>query len=298
MSASAGSRKGNDIKALQHLAVGVAVAPLLTGCATTTPAPSDSATSSQTQRQRIEGKTYTTWKDDRITESSGLAYLDDTLLTVNDAGGEALIYCSSGTTGEVTGTIRFATKDPVDVEAVTTEPDGTIWVGDVGDNDEKRDSISLFRISPGAPLTGDHSAPAERFKVSYPDGPHNAEAVLVSPETGEVLIVTKSDSGAAVYSAGTEPTDGAVLKRVPASYLPKNVSDGSFDSTGKQVWLRNDNTVSVYSYPGWTTLIKAVLPKDPNGEGLSRGPGSSWLTDSEGVGTTVWQWDLKVPASE
>lgn len=281
---------------MQHLAVGVAVVPLLTGCATTPAAPSDSATPTQTQRQRIEGAVYTTWQDDRITESSGLAFVEDTMLTVNDAGGEAVIYCSAGTTGQTTGTIRYATKDPVDVEAIATGPDGTIWVGDVGDNQAERDSIALFRISPGTPLSGDHYSPAKRIQLSYPDGPHNAEAVLVSPDTGEVLIVTKSETEPAVYSAGTKPKNGTVLTRIRDKYLPKNVSDGSFDSTGTQIWLRNDNTVSVYAYPEWTTLIKAILPKDPNGEGLSRGPGDSWLTNSEGVGTTVWQWDLTPPS--
>lgn len=236
---------------------------------------------------------YTVWDDPRITESSDLAYTDGTLLTTNDADDPAVIYASVGTDGSITGTLTYAPTDPVDVEAITADPDGTVWVGDIGDNLESRESIAVFRIDT-ASWSGDTSTTAERITLRYPDGPHNAEALLVSPLTGEMFVVTKSSQATRVYSAGVPTTDDITLTRVTTPTLITTVSDGSFNPAGDQIWLRNGEDVAVYSAQTWQPLAEATLPDQPKGEGLCPGPDGTWLTSSEGVGTPVWQWTLNL----
>ncbi len=171
----------------------------------TTPDPRRSATTTsetQTSDGTVgEASVYTTWADDQISESSGLAFLDDTLLTVQDSGDPAVIYASAGRDGTITGTVTYAASDPVDVEAVTATPAGTVWVGDIGDNAETRAGVAFFHLDSPASWEGEQSVSATRYEATYPDGAHNAEALLVHPDTGEVLVVTK-EASTQVFTAG------------------------------------------------------------------------------------------------
>ena len=45
---------------------------------------------------------------------------------------------------------------------------------------------------------------AEEFRLSYPDGPHDAEALLVDPVTGDLFIVTKEKQRARVYTVAAD----------------------------------------------------------------------------------------------
>lgn len=229
-----------------------------------------------------DSEVYSTWDELATAESSSLAWANDTLLSVNDAGDAAVIYLSQGTSGQTTGTITYSDQDPVDVEAISAT-DQTIWVGDVGDNNEVRDSIALYRIPAPDDWSGDVAVTATKFEATYPDGAHNAEAILVDPASGEVLVVTKDEAGASVYSAGVpDSTDQPIaLEPVATDDLLATVTDGSFSVDGSQVWLRNYDSVAVYSYPDWTLQAQAELPEQPKGEGLTSGPEDSWLISSE-----------------
>ena len=45
---------------------------------------------------------------------------------------------------------------------------------------------------------------AEQFRLAYPDGPHNAEAMFVDPESRELYIVTKEPQGARLYAVALD----------------------------------------------------------------------------------------------
>ena len=69
----------------------------------------------------------------------------------------------------------------------------TLYIGDIGDNLAQRPEIAVYRM----PET---STVAEKITLRYPDGPHDAEALLVDPRDGTIVIVTKNFSGpAGVY---------------------------------------------------------------------------------------------------
>jgi len=79
-------------------------------------------------------------------------------------------------------------------------PDGAtavncLFIGDIGDNRSRRDDITILRI--GEPDLSDPPAEpvlADQWRYTYPDGPRDAEAMMVTPE-GAVVIVTKPDGG-------------------------------------------------------------------------------------------------------
>ncbi|MET1134301.1 MAG: hypothetical protein ABWX60_12845, partial [Aeromicrobium sp.] len=82
--------------------------------------------------------------DARITESSGLAVSsshEGLAYTVNDSGNAAEVFAVDLATGDVVGvtTVRATFRD---VEALALR-DGTLWIGDVGDNRAERDDLAL-----------------------------------------------------------------------------------------------------------------------------------------------------------
>lgn len=74
-------------------------------------------------------------------------------------------------------------------------PSGTCLVlGDIGDNDRVRSDVVLYRVP--EPTVGQAvSVDAEAFRFTYPDGPHNAEALFVLPDGSAAWIITKELAG-------------------------------------------------------------------------------------------------------
>ena len=68
-----------------------------------------------------------------------------------------------------------------------------IYIGDIGDNYRDHDDPALLRLPAPLPFTG-AAAGVERFPIRYPDGPRDAEALFVTPDTS-IYIISKGRSG-------------------------------------------------------------------------------------------------------
>lgn len=101
--------------------------------------------------------------------------------------------------GVTAGAIEVDGLDAVDTEALAVAPCGEgdaawcVYVGDIGDNLRSRDHIAVHRfpepdLSAGVP---DRPVAADVARLTYPDGPQDAEALLVD-DSGALLVVTKA----------------------------------------------------------------------------------------------------------
>ena len=155
--------------------------------------------------------------DPRIIESSGLAIStrqNAVTWTHNDSGGGPRLYAVNGA-GRTIARITLADLDPYDWEALATGPDHTLWIGDIGDNSERRKTVALFRVHEPTRLVN-RDVRWTRFRFRYPDGPHDAEAVLVHPKTGRIYIATKGILGGGLYVGPERPSPDQVndLRRI------------------------------------------------------------------------------------
>jgi hypothetical protein len=164
--------------------------------------------------------------DPAIGESSGLAASRRNaglLWTHNDSGDEPFVYCidlkaTSCGAWRVTGAEAFDWEDMAvgpGPGARSAEPH--LYLGDVGDNIDQRTEIVVYRVpEPAAGGSGPvptkalpaSTAPAEALRLRYPDGPHNAEAMLVHPVSGDVYVISKDAQSAKVYKAAA-PLDAS-----------------------------------------------------------------------------------------
>ena len=77
------------------------------------------------------------FKDPQIVESSGLVARDGLFVTVNDSGDSGRTFVVDGATGRTVGGATWS-SEPEDIEAVAPMPDGSVLVGDIGDNNGDR----------------------------------------------------------------------------------------------------------------------------------------------------------------
>ncbi len=237
--------------------------------------------------------------DKRLEELSGLASNGRTWFAVSDGGGSLRVLEVDPTTCAVRDT-RTAAVDPYDVEDLALAPNGAVWLADIGDNNHRRSTIALHVVSPpGASVL---------YRLSYPDGPHDAEALLLD-RGGVPHIVTKEPLGLAGVYRPVGPLQGRVGKTVPlekvqsVSVKPTDtpggplsgtigsvlITGGSVSPHGNAVALRTYTDAYVYDAPEGDVVaalsrqpVRIPLPHEPQGEAVALEPDDTLLSGSEG----------------
>ncbi|QFZ24103.1 hypothetical protein EKG83_08350 [Saccharothrix syringae] len=240
--------------------------------------------------------------DERLAELSGLAAGGDELFAVNDSDDGRLVVQVMDRGCAVTRTITTPVN-PFDVEDLALAPDGTLWVADTGDNGKTRETVALHAVSP--------DGTTRLYRLTYPDGKHDAEALLLDG-AGIPHIVTKETIGSAlVYRPvsglaenaptpleqvgqvriGSTDTPGGPLANRVVSRL---VTGGATSPDGRVVALRTYTDAYLFPVPDGDLAkalegdpVRVPLPDEPQGEAIAFTPDGALLSASEfGSGAT------------
>lgn len=203
-------------------------------------------------------------------ELSGLALSReqaDVLWTHNDSGDRARVFAVAPD-GRLLAELAVTGAENVDWEDIATGPapggGEALYIADTGDNERRRAEVVVYRVAEprlnggGGPGT---SAPATRLALRYPDGAHDAEALLVDPADGALVVVTKSfGADAGVYSADRPSADSpTVLRRSGRLTLGTGaVTGGSVAADGRTIVLRTYNRALVWTRPAGKPLASAL----------------------------------------
>jgi hypothetical protein len=234
-----------------------------------------------------------TISDSRITESSGLATDadDERYWTVNDSGDDAIAYALDDG-GDTEGTLQFRV-DPVDVEAVAFHR-GRLYVADIGDNRERREFVTVYFFDDAAP--SEEPVVYKAYDFSYPDGPHDAETLLVDAD-GRMFLVTKGSDGG-VYAAPSSPSRQGVNALERVGEAPAYVTDGTVLPDGRFA-LRTYTSVEVVDPDSYDVTARAATPVQRQGESITTTiDGGALLIGSEGKRSTVLRIDVPTTLGE
>jgi len=219
------------------------------------------------------------------------------LWTHNDSGDKARLY-AVGADGRTLATLTLGGVEARDWEALAAGRDDrgrpALFVGDIGDNDGVWPEVAVYRVVEPAELR-DVTVPAVRYRLRYPDGSHDAEALLVDPHSNRLYVATKSLAGGGLYQAPARLRTGQVnvLRRV--ARVPPIVTDGAYLPDGRAFVLRDYQQAHVYTRPG-RRVGAFELPLQYQGESITvTADGRSVLAGSEGPDSEVWR--VPLPAS-
>jgi hypothetical protein len=193
------------------------------------------------------------------TELSGLAISRSqpgVLWTHNDSGDVPRVFAVTSR-GRVLAELSVPGAEARDWEDIAVGPGAggraSLYLADTGDNATERSSVTVFRVrEPRVAGAGGGATPRARaLSLSYPDGAHDAEALLVSPTTGALFIVTKAYSGRAGVYLAAHPRLGSTttLRRVGTVSLGSGeaVTAGDVSADGRTIALRGYSRALVWS---------------------------------------------------
>ena len=156
-----------------------------------------------------------------LPEASGIAASTRSpgvLCSHNDSGEPVLVaFSADGATLGRTWIAGAAVEDWEDV-TVGPCPDGScVYIADIGDNNARRGSLTIYRV-PEPDSSALRSRRAESMRLTYPDGPKDAEALVVLPN-GSMYIVTKGErSAVTLYRAGNF-SNGTTVRLTPIATI-------------------------------------------------------------------------------
>ncbi len=105
-----------------------------------------------------------------LRESSGiLTYNSSTVWTHNDSGGKPALYELDVQSGGLLHIITLADAKNVDWEDLTKDDRGNIYVGDFGNNLQKRKDLCIYKIENPSLLPAAATVPAEKITFKYSD---------------------------------------------------------------------------------------------------------------------------------
>ena len=239
--------------------------------------------------------------DPELSELSGLVADDEHWYATNDGGSVVSVFVMGRdcqVQEVVTGDV-----DPYDVEDMAIDRNGTFWLSDTGDNDADRDTVALIAMTRGGEST--------LYRLTYPDGKHDAEALLLDP-AGTPYVITKSPLGAAdVYrpagplaSPGPTPLQHVLTVRlnstdtsggpVPGVVGSVTVTGAAASPDGTAVALRTYTDAYLFPMVDGDVVgafsaqpVRVPLANEAQGEAIAFQPDGALVSASEGVGEPV-----------
>jgi hypothetical protein len=248
---------------------------------------------------------------DVLRESSGVAWSrsgDRILFSHNDGGNQPSIYALNPA-GEILGEIPLKAVRNRDWEDIATgecEAGDCIYLADVGDNEEVRDGIVLYRVADLGVYDGSPQG-AEAFHMVLPDGPRDMEAAFILPGE-EVFFVSKGRNHAVTlyrYPPPLRVGDTVTLESVQTLTdgrlpLPQQVTGADASDDGSVVAIRSYESLNFFRFENGRLVpiqgghVALRTLNEAQGEAVGLGPeGEVALTSEAALGRSATMTFLK-----
>jgi len=171
-----------------------------------------------------------------------------------------------------------------------------LYIGDIGDNNLRYTEHAIYKFEEPATST-DTVFTFDKIRFNYPDGPHNAEAFFVLPDTKDIYIITKQNAPAGVYKiAFPYLTTGVTTATLVTTLDYSSVVSAALSVDGNELIVKTYTNLYYYKRKGQTIeqMLQTkgeVLPYkiEPQGEAVTFALNNSgFFTLSEkGLASTV-----------
>ncbi len=133
--------------------------------------------------------------------------------------------------------------------SVAKGPDASlhyIYLADIGDNLKARSQYEIYRFP--EPVTAmDTVYELEKIRFRYPDGAHDAEAILVENSSKDIYIITKSDNPSRIYKLPYPQSTASVTEAVAAGELSiAGITGAAISADGHEVIIKTYPALSYF----------------------------------------------------
>jgi len=261
-------------------------------------------------------------QDKQLNEISGIAAsgIFKAIYYIHNDSGDTSRFFSISPDGKLKNTIYYkgdpnekqGVKDCEDIAVGIGPVPGKsfIYMGDIGDNNAVRKYITIYRIEEQPSWAKDNliNATAVPLHLKYPDGPKDAETLMIDPIEKLICIVSKRHDTVGVYTTplNYKANDTLVLTRRTKLFFEglkpfKWITAGDISRDGQQVLLKNYEKVYYWHRNGkehiWQTMLRKPeeLPYQAEKQGEAIGftlDGKGYYTTSEGVFSPIYYYKL------
>jgi hypothetical protein len=267
-----------------------------------------------------EPVSVTTLQDPRLIETSGIAasVANPGLLYVHNDSGDTSRFFAIHPAGSLKAVIYYNGDKSLKLLGVTDcediavnigpQPGTYVYMGDIGDNGAVRKDIIVFRIKEPALSDTLVNAQAEPLVLTYPDGPRDAETLMVDPIDKLIYIVSKREDSVGVYSTPLlfNANDTAVLQLRAKLYFSgfgetRYITAGDISQDGLQILLKSYTQVYYWKRQSgeaiWQSMLRSpeTLPYTIEHQGEAIGfttDATGYYTTGEGLHANLYYYTL------
>jgi hypothetical protein len=253
----------------------------------------------------LSGRVTGVVQSDSLSELSGIAASrrnPGVLYVHNDSGDAPRVYALNEK-AQLLGACTIKGANARDWEDIALGPGPEpnrpyLYIGDIGDNSAKYSEVIVYRVpepkvdavTPFGRMT---IGPADAIRLTYPDGPRDAETLIVDPLTRDIYIISKRELLPKVYRAAYPQSTTQQTKLQQVAILPFGTfpTGGDVSPDGRRVIIRGMFNAAVWERPAGEPLWHAFSGKpkaipvaeEPQGEAICfDGKGEGYFTISEG----------------
>jgi len=225
----------------------------------------------------------------------GVLYIHD------DSGNPNQVYLTNGNGANI-GTLTLTPAGNRDWEDIAVGPGPApgvnyVYVGDIGDNGSKYPSVFVYRFpepdlnSKTLPYVADITS-VDVIELKYPDGPRNAETLMVDPLTKDIYVASKESNLSQIFVAKYPQSTTSATAMTPVVQLYFNkATGGDISPDGTEILLRSNELIWYWKLSPGTSISQGLLTQpqiapyannEPQGEGIGfAADGSGYYTDTE-----------------
>lgn len=230
--------------------------------------------------------------EETINESSGLigSLNGDFLWTHNDSGDSARIF-AVGYHGELLGEVRVDGATSTDWEAITSDGNGHLLIGDIGNNENQRRDLTIYVIPEPDPAA-DHVSVTKKLhfrypeQLAFPDQTHfnfDAEALFWWKDRLFLLTKHRSDQNTVLYVFPEDLGTGTLeLIRVAEATIGSMVTDAAISPDGSHLAVLTYAGITIYAAPdeGMNFLAHPIKQIGFHTNVTMQCEGLAWVDDS------------------
>jgi hypothetical protein len=204
--------------------------------------------------------------DPRIRESSGVVAsrrYTDVFWTHNDGGGpKKQVLYAIDREGNTRASFSVIDVTLHDWEDIAIDDAGHLYIGDIGNNDSKRDALAVYEIEEPNPQAGaERISPKRVWNLRFPRAPFDCESLFVWNDYGYVVSKVFNNARAQIFRFPLKETNRPLtLELVATTKIKSPVTGADISADGTLLGLVAKNGAYVFRIDGDVTRVSNANP--------------------------------------